>query len=53
MVYKFTCASCNSMDIGETFQYFSTHVNEHLSSDKNSHVFEHLEDSESCRSLAN
>ena len=48
-VYKFSCASCNACYIGETSRHFATRVREHLSSDRSSHVFKHLQSSESCR----
>jgi len=44
-----SCASCNACYIGETSRHFSTCVHEHLSSDRSSHVFKHLQNSESCR----
>ena len=49
VVYKFSCASCNACYIGETSRHFATRVREHLSSDGSSHVFKHLQSSESCR----
>ena len=48
VVYKFSCASCNACYIGETSRHFATRVREHLSSDRSSHVFKHLQSSESC-----
>lgn len=48
VVYKFTCACCNACNISETGHHFFTHVREHLSSDKSSHIFKHLQNSESC-----
>ena len=49
VVYKFSCASCNACYIGETSRHFATRVREHLPSDRSSHVFKHLQSSESCR----
>ena len=49
VIYKFTCACCNACYIGETGRHFSTRVREHLSSDKSSHIFKHLQSSERCR----
>ena len=49
VVYQFTCAGCNSRYIGETSRHFATRVKEHLSSDKNSHVYKHLNSSPSCK----
>ena len=46
VIYKFTCACCNACYIGETGRHFSTHVREHLSSDKSSHISKYLQSSE-------
>ena len=51
VVYKFACASCNACCVGETARHFSTRVREHLVSDRASHVFKHLQNSEHCRTL--
>ena len=40
VVYKFSCAGCGA-----------TRVREHLFSDRTSHIYKHLKDSESCRNL--
>ena len=52
VVYKFTCAGCNACYIGETSRHLSTRVREHLSRDRNSHIFQHLQQSQACRCLA-
>ena len=49
VIYKFTCACCNACHIGETSRHFFTRVREHLSSDKSSHIFKHVQSSERCR----
>ena len=52
VVYKFSCAGCGACYVGETARHFSTRVREHLLfSDRNSHIYKHLKDSESCRDL--
>ena len=51
VVYKFACAVCNACYVGETTRPFSTRVREHLVSDRASHIFKHLENSEQCRAL--
>ena len=51
VVYKFACAGCNACYVGETTRHFSTRVREHLVSDRASHIFKHLENSEHCRAL--
>ena len=53
VVYKFTCAECNSAYVGETSRHISTRVREHLLSDKNSHVFNHLQSSDAGENACN
>ena len=45
VVYKFGCAGCNVCYVGETSRDFSTRVREKFSSDKASHIFKHLQNS--------
>ena len=40
---------CNSRYIGEMSCHFATRVKQHLLSDKNSHVYKHLNGSPSCK----
>ena len=51
VVYKFLCTGCNTCYVGESSRHLSTRVREHLVSDKNSHVFRHLQNSRQCRTL--
>ena len=51
VAYKFLCVGCSACYVGETTRHFSTHVCEHISSDRNSHIFKHLQNSEHCRTL--
>ena len=51
VVYKFACAGCNACYVGETTWHFSTRLREHLVTDKTSHIFKHLQNSEHCRAL--
>ena len=51
VVYKFLCAGCSACYVGETTRHFSTRVREHTFSDRTSHVFKHLQNSEHCRTL--
>ena len=51
VVYKFACAGCNACFVGETTQHFSTRLREHLVSDRASHIFKHLENSDHCHDL--
>ena len=48
LVYKFTCASCSSSNIGETCRHFKTKIEEHIKKDNKSHIFKHLHSFETC-----
>ena len=52
VIYKFVCASCADSYIGETERHLSKRIKEHCS-DKNSHVFKHLNASEACKNAYN
>ena len=49
VVYKFTCAGCQSCYIGETRCYLSTRIKEYLQTDKTSHILQHLNKNPNCR----
>ena len=51
VVYKFSCAGCTASYVGETVRHLATRVNEHLISDRASHIFKHLERNETCLRL--
>ena len=51
VVYKYVCAGSNACYVSETCHHYSTHVREHLVSDRASHIFRHLKDSPHCRAL--
>ena len=53
VVYKFMCAGCNDCYVGYTTRHFSTRINEHLSSDKKSHVYKHLRNRITCLHACN
>ena len=48
LVYKFTCASCNSSHIDETCRHFKTSIEEYIKKDNKYHIFKHLNSSETC-----
>ena len=52
-VYKFACGSCKADYIGRTMRHLSTRIKEHLDTDKKSHVYKHLNESQRCKSLSN
>ena len=39
--------------MGETTRHFTTRINEHLNSDKASHVFKHLQANTNCKNMCN
>ena len=50
VIYKFVLVLAVMLAISaKTGRHFSTRVREHLSSDKSSHIFKHLQSSERCR----
>ena len=51
VVYKFTCAGCQSCYIGETRCHLATRMKEHLVTDKKSHIMKHLLEKKTCKSL--
>ena len=48
VVYKFQCASCNACYIGETTRHLYTYPRTPCVPDKSSHIYKHLQESESC-----
>ena len=53
VVYKFCFASCNACYVGQTIRHLKTRMNEHLFSDKNSHVYKHIHSNAECKETAN
>ena len=51
VVCKFVCAGCQSCYIGETEHHLPTRINEHLVTDKKSHIFKHLLENSACKNL--
>ena len=51
VVYKFTCAGCQSCYIGETRCHLATRIKEHLVTDKKSHIMKHLLGNKTCKKL--
>ena len=43
VVYQFKCAGCSACYIGETTRHISSHIEEHLKTDKQSHIYKHLQ----------
>ena len=53
VVDKFTCAGWNSVYVGETCRHIYTRIHENLFTDKNSHLYKHLQGSKACRDFCN
>ena len=53
LVYKFTCATCNSSYIDETCSHFKIRIEEHIKKDKKLHIFKHLHSTTTCFGLHN
>ena len=51
IVYKFTCAECQSCSIGETKRHLPTRIKEQLQTDTKSHIPQHLNENPNCRDL--
>ena len=52
VVYKFVCPGCNARYIGEITRHLSTRIKEQLGTDKKCHIFEHLVNNETCKTLS-
>ena len=48
VVYKFSCAGCNSCYVGETTRHLDTRIEEHLKKDKKSAVYKHIHEKVNC-----
>ena len=48
IVYKFPCATCSSSYVSKTCSHFKTRIVEHIKKDNKSHIFKHLQSSETC-----
>ena len=53
VVYKFVCGSCKADYIGRTKRHLSTRIKEHSETDKKSHVYKHINESQKCKALSN
>ena len=53
VVCKFTCAGCNFVYDGGTCRHISTRLREQLGTDKDSHIFKHLQSSRPCKDTSN
>ena len=53
VVYKFACDSHKADYIGPTKRHLSTRIREHLETDKKSHVYKHLNESQRRKALSN
>ena len=47
-MYKFTCASCSSINLGEICRHFKTRIEEYIKKDNKSHISKHLRSPATC-----
>ena len=52
VVYKFVCGSCKADYIGSTKQHLSTRIKEPFETDRKSHVYKHLNESQRYKALS-
>ena len=51
VVYKFSCTGCGACYVGETNWHLTTRIWEHVSTNKNSHILQHLKSSVNFQAL--
>ena len=49
VVYKFSCAGCNSCYVGHTTHHLNTRIDQHFRTDVNSQIFKHLKQFPRCK----
>ena len=53
VVYHYNCSSCAASYVGQTTRHCSERIKEHLTSDKQSHIFKHLQSNDNCKQASN
>ena len=53
VVYKYICAGCEASYIGQTTRYWLVRIRDHLKTDKNSHLFQHINKDLTCKNKSN
>ena len=53
VVYEFSCDGCNAGYIEETTRHLTVRIKEHLQTDKESHILQHLKKNNTCRTKCN
>ena len=48
VVYKYLCPRCGACYVGETTRHYTVRVDEHLRTDKTSHVYKHININMDC-----
>ena len=52
-MYHYNCPSCAASYVGQTTRHCSERFKEHLTSDKKSHIFKHLQSNDNCKQINN
>ena len=53
VVYHYNCTSCGASYVGQTTRHCSERIKEHLTSDKKSHIYKHLNNNNNCKQASN
>ena len=53
VVYYYKCTSCGANYVGQTTRHCFERIKEHLTSDKKSHIYKHLNDNDNCKQTSN
>ena len=53
VVYYYCCSSCEASYVGRTKRHFSVRVDEHLRTDKTSHIYQHINKNKECKANSN
>ena len=53
VVYKYICAGCGASYVGQTTRHWLERIREHLKTDKNSHIFQHINKNITCKNKCN
>ena len=48
VLYKFVCATCNAIYVGQTHRHPTSRIEEHFGRGKKSHIYQHLMSSTDC-----
>ena len=53
VVYSYKCTSCGASYVGQTTRHCAERIKEHLTKDKNSHIYKHINTNDNCKQASN